>query len=101
MLTTYDFDGGTTQKEKMGIVAKLWAEEKEGLLNEDHARAVDREDRVDAAKRQRAIRSQGRKGKIPKRGADRDLELDFDDQPRGPPGIKLKRQSLHMQLDDD
>jgi hypothetical protein len=46
--------------------------------------------------------SQGRKGKIPKRGADRDLELDFDDRPRGPPGIKLaKRKSLHMQLDDD
>jgi hypothetical protein len=102
MMLTYNFDGGTTQKEKMGIVAKLWAEEKEGLLNEDHARAIDAEDRADAAKRQRAIRSQGRKGKIPKRGADRDLELDFDDQPRGPPGIKLaKRKSLHMQLDDD
>ena len=102
MMLTYDFDGGTTQKEKMGIVAKLWAEEKEGLMNEDHARAIDREDREEAAKRQRAIRSQGRKGKIPKRGADRDLELDFDDQPRGPPGIKLaKRKSLHMQLEDD
>ena len=65
MMLTYSFDGGTTQKEKMGIVAQLWADEKEGLLNEDHARAIDREGREEAAKRQRAIRSQGRKGKIP------------------------------------
>ena len=102
MMLTYDFDGGTTQKEKMGIIAKLWKEEKDGVQNEAHYQAVDAEDRADAAARRKAIRSAGRKGKIPKRGADRDLDLDFDDRPNAPPGIKLaKRKTLHMQMNDD
>ena len=101
MMLTYDFDGGTTQKEKMGIIAKLWKEEKDGVQNEAHYQAVDAEDRADAAARRKAIRSAGRKGKIPKRGADRDLDLDFDDRPNAPPGIKLKRKTLHLQMGDD
>ena len=51
MMLTYDFDGGTTQKEKMGIIAKLWKEEKDGVQNEAHYQAVDAEDRADAAAR--------------------------------------------------
>ena len=101
-MLTYQFPGGTTQKEKMGIVAKLWAEEKEGVANYQHERAVDAEDRALAAKRQKGIRSKERGGKIPRKGADKDLELDFDDQPRGPPGIKLaKPKKLHLQMEDD
>ena len=71
-------------------------------MNEEHAQDVAREDRVNAAERRKGIRSKERGGKIPRKGADRDLELDFDDQPRGPPGIKLaKRKTLHMQMEDD
>ena len=101
-MLTYQFPRGTTQKEKMGIVAKLWAEEKEGVANYQHERAVDAEDRVEAAKRSKGIRSKERGGKIPKRGADRDLELGFDDRPNAPPGIKLAgRKTLHLQMGDD
>ena len=98
--------GGDPERElanfKMGIVAKLWKEEKEGVANYQHERAVNAEDRVEAAKRSRGIRSKERGGKIPKKGADKDLELGFDDRPNAPPGIKLaKGKTLHLQMGDD
>ena len=87
-MLTYQCPAGTSQKQKMGEIGRLWREEKESIQNESHYRAVDAEDRAAAAQRKKAIRSLSRKGRIPKRGADDDLDLDFDDTPsmRAPPG---------------
>ena len=87
-MLTYQFPAGTSQKQKMGEIGRLWREDKESIQNESHYRLVDAEDRAAAAQRKKAIRSLSRKGRIPKRGADDDLDLDFDDTPsmRAPPG---------------
>ena len=102
MMLTYQFRSGTTQKGKMKEVGKLWAKEKTSIMNEEHAQDVAREDRALAAKQRKELRSTSRKGKIPKKGADRDLDLDFDDRPNAPPGVKLaKPKKLHLQMEDD
>eukprot|EP01046_Picozoa_sp_COSAG06_P008654 COSAG06_NODE_440_length_15762_cov_75.979825_3_plen_341_part_00 len=81
MMLTYDFDGGTTQKEKMKIIGKLWAEEKTSILDEEHYAAVDKEDRAAALARKQkqglAYKKLKKKKKIPKKSDDADLELDF------------------------
>ena len=81
MMLTYDFDGGTTQKEKMKIIGRLWAKEKTSILDEEHYAAVDAEDRADALARQQkqglAYKKLKKKKKIPKKSDDADLELDF------------------------
>ena len=99
-MLTYQFPAGTSQKQKMGEIGRLWREEKESIQNESHYRAVDAEDRAAAAQRKKAIRSLSRKGRIPKRGADDDLDLDFDDTPtrRAPPGqLRSKYTSVNGQ----
>ena len=79
MLTTYNFPGDMDQKQKMREVSKLWAAEKESILNEEHFQAVDREDRIEARKNARQMgqkrRLKGRDRKVPKKGADDDLML--------------------------
>jgi hypothetical protein len=83
MMLTYDFDGGTTQKEKMKIIGRLWAKEKTSILDEEHYAAVDAEDRAAAlAKKQKqglAYKKLKKKKKIPKKGDDADLGLSFSD----------------------
>ena len=79
MLKTYQFPGDMDQKDKMREVSKLWAAEKESILNEEHFQAVDREDRIEARKNARHMgqkrRLKGRDRKVPKKGADDDLML--------------------------
>ena len=70
----------------MKEIGKLWRQEKTNILDEEHYQAVEAEDRAKSAATQKMIRSRERGGKIPKRGADRDLELSRDDTPPGPPG---------------
>ena len=87
-MLTYQFPAGTSQKGKMGEIGRLWKQEKESIQNESHYRTVEAEDRATAAQRKRELRSLSRKGRIPKKGADDDLDLGFDDTPstRAPPG---------------
>ena len=87
-MLTYQFPADTSQKQKMGEIGRLWREEKESIQNESHYRAVEAEDRAAAAQRKRELRSLSRKGRIPKKGADDDLDFGFDDTPstRAPPG---------------
>ena len=78
------------QKAKMKEIGRLWKQEKESIANEEHARAVTLED-IAAS---RPMREKLKKaGKIPKKGQDKDLELDFDDSPavQGPPGAWSSR----------
>eukprot|EP01043_Picozoa_sp_COSAG02_P054388 COSAG02_NODE_6151_length_3765_cov_4.774141_3_plen_225_part_00 len=79
MLLTYNFPGDMDQKQKMREVSKLWAAEKESILDEEHYQAVDRENRIDARKKAREKgerkRLKGRNRKVPKKGADDDLML--------------------------
>ena len=113
MLKTYQFPGGMDQKDKMREVSKLWAAEKESILNEEHFQAVDREDRIEARKRARAARP-GQKTrlkksfKIAKKGADDDIDLTREETLPGPPGAirsKIPTQKVGKQrrriLDDD
>ena len=77
----------------------MWREEKESVANEDHRRAVVLED-LAASAPQRALLK--RAGPIPKKGQDKDLELDFDDSAAtaGPPGrwsSKTKRRRRQLQ----
>jgi len=75
---------------KMKEIGRLWKQEKESIANEEHARAVTLED-IAAS---RPMREKLKKaGKIPKKGADDDLALDFDDSPavQGPPGAWSSR----------
>ena len=74
------------QKQKMREIGKLWRQEKTNILDEEHFQAVDAEDRARSAATRKRQRSSERGGKIPKRGADRDLELTRDDTRPGPPG---------------
>jgi len=87
-MLTYQFPADTSQKQKMGEIGRLWREEKESIQNESHYRAVEAEDRAAAAQRKRELRSLSRKGRIPKKGADDDLDFGFDDTPStsAPPG---------------
>ena len=87
-MLTYQFPADTSQKQKMAKIGQLWREEKDSIQNESHYRAVEAEDRAAAAQRKRELRSLSRKGRIPKKGADDDLDLGFDDTPntRAPPG---------------
>ena len=101
-MLTCVFPGGTTQKGKMAIIGKLWKQEKTSIMNEAQARDIQTEDNEAAVKRRKEIRSLSRKGKIPKKGADRDLGLGFDDRPNVPPGIHIAgRKNLHLQMSDD
>eukprot|EP01045_Picozoa_sp_COSAG04_P001844 COSAG04_NODE_63_length_30038_cov_9.461071_17_plen_376_part_00 len=89
-MTTYQFPEGMEQKAKMKEIGRLWKQEKESIANEEHARAVTLED-IAAS---RPMREKLKKaGKIPKKGQDKDLELDFDDSPavQGPPGAWSSR----------
>ena len=83
MMLTYDFDSGTSQKNKMKEIGKLWATEKLSILDEEHFADVDEEDRAAALARQQkqglVYKKLKKKKKIPKKSDDVDLELDFLD----------------------
>ena len=85
-MLTYQFPAHFDQKQKMREIGKLWRQEKTNILDEEHYQAVDAEDRARSAAIRKKQRSRERGGKIPKRGADRDLELSRDDTRPGPPG---------------
>jgi hypothetical protein len=79
------------QKQKMREVSKLWAKEKESIMNEEHFQQVDFEDRIEARRKRRAAnpgaKNRLKKGhKIAKKGADDDLDLTRLDTLPGPPG---------------
>ena len=105
-MLSYQFPGGTTQKQKMGIIGKLWKTEKLSIMDEENARDIVAEDREEAAKRQKAIRSLSSKGKIPKKNADCDLDLDTDALASRPPGIKRAKikkvgKKVRIAVDDE
>ena len=91
MLTTYQFPGDMDQKQKMSEVSKLWAKEKESIMNEEHFQQVDFEDRIEGRRKRRAANPGAKKRlkkghKIAKKGADDDLDLTRSDTLPGPPG---------------
>jgi hypothetical protein len=93
MMLTYDFDSGTSQKDKMKEIGKLWATEKLSILDEEHFADVDEEDRAEALarKQKRGIvyKKLKKSKRVPKKGDDDDL--DIDEPNRGPPGIRQSR----------
>lgn len=91
MMATYQFPGNSTQTQKMKEIARLWAQEKESIMNEEHAQGIEREDRVAARKSARKMNPGAKKRlkkghKIPKRGEDDDLDLTRTDTTPGRPG---------------
>eukprot|EP01046_Picozoa_sp_COSAG06_P028646 COSAG06_NODE_2596_length_6606_cov_2.954818_5_plen_389_part_00 len=110
-MLTYQFPPAFDQKQKMKEIGRLWRQEKESILNEEHYQAVDREDRTDARnrrQRQGITKKRLKKArKIPRRGDDDDLDLTTEETRRGPPGVTRSRGikriggKKRVMLDDD
>ena len=92
-MLTYQFPAHFSQTDKMKEIGKLWRQEKTNVLDEQHAVGVEREDRIEARKKRRELgekkRLKGRNRKIPRRGADDDLDVYEPNRP--PPGLRKSR----------